>query len=103
MAVKKHKKLLRGIMLMMFWGSIITACGKQANIDIDVNESTESTLPLSEVEETEAEQRNTDIVTIYTTEEITYSDEEIPVQYTDDLSLLEQMGQTDCSYADSLI
>lgn len=39
------------------------------------------------------------VITVYTTERPVRSDEKFPVVYTDDLSLLDQMGQTDCSYA----
>ena len=35
---------------MMFLVLMITACGKQTDTNISVNESTESALPLSEVE-----------------------------------------------------
>ena len=40
-----------------------------------------------------------DAITLYLSEEITYSDEIIPVQYVDDLSLLEEMKYTDSTYA----
>ncbi len=41
----------------------------------------------------------TDVITVYTTEKPLRSDQKIPVVYTDELSLLEQLGPTDCSYA----
>ncbi len=41
-----------------------------------------------------------DVITVYTTEQPAHSDEKFPVVYTDDLSLLERMGQADCSYAE---
>ncbi|MDE6622313.1 MAG: hypothetical protein K2K74_17845 [Lachnospiraceae bacterium] len=40
-----------------------------------------------------------DVITVYTTEKPMRYDENYPVVYTDDLSGLERMGQTDCSYA----
>lgn len=40
-----------------------------------------------------------EVITVYTTEKPGRSSEKVPVVYTDDLSLLDQMGQTDCSYA----
>lgn len=40
-----------------------------------------------------------EVITVYTTEKPLRSDEYYPVVYTDDLSLLERMGQTDRSYA----
>ena len=43
-------------------------------------------------------QENDGIITVYTTEIPENSDEEIPVLYTDDLSLLEGMGPADSSY-----
>ena len=45
------------------------------------------------------QQENAGVITVYATEEPKYSGEEIPVLYTDDLSLLAQMGQADCNYA----
>lgn len=42
---------------------------------------------------------NASVITVYTTEKPGRSSEKVPVVYTDDLSLLDQMGQTDCSYA----
>lgn len=44
-------------------------------------------------------QENEGIMTVYTTEDPKKSDEEIPVLYTDDLSLLAGMGPADSSYA----
>lgn len=41
-----------------------------------------------------------EVITVYTTEKPRRSDEKFPIVYTDDLSLLDQMGQTDCSYAE---
>ncbi len=40
-----------------------------------------------------------EVITVYTTEKPERSREKFPVVYTDNLSLLDQMGQTDCSYA----
>ena len=40
-----------------------------------------------------------EVITVYTTEKPERSCEKFPVVYTDNLSLLDQMGQTDCSYA----
>lgn len=40
-----------------------------------------------------------EVITVYTTEKPRRSSEKFPVVYTDDLSLLDQMGQTDYSYA----
>lgn len=44
-------------------------------------------------------QENKGIITVYTSEETKNTDEEIPVLYTDDLSLLSDMGPADSSYA----
>lgn len=96
----------------------VTACGQQTdteNIEAEtVTESIEATeTELSKMTEsiddtssftseksTEAEiqQEITDVITVHTTEQITYSDEEIPVQYSKDLTLLDHMG-SDSSYA----
>ena len=40
-----------------------------------------------------------EVITVDTTEKPERSREKFPVVYTDDLSLLDQIGQTDCSYA----
>ena len=40
-----------------------------------------------------------EVITVYTTEKPERSREKFPVVYTDNLSLLDQIGQTDCSYA----
>ncbi len=48
---------------------------------------------------TEMQEDDTDVRTVCKTEEPKHAEKEIPVLYTDDLSLLETMGQADCSYA----
>lgn len=107
--------------LLLFLCLTVTACGDRTDTvgesetavtTIDENAETEKQsqtiedaagMCLSEeVTETnadQAEQKITEVITVYTTDGILYSDEEIPVQYTDDLSLLDHMGHTDGSYA----
>ena len=53
----------------------------------------------TDTDEVETERKNAEVITVYTTEEPKYSEEEIPVLYTDDLSLLANVGQADFSYA----
>lgn len=51
-------------------------------------------------DEQESEQLETDdVITAYITEDIEYSDEAVPVQYVDDLSLIEGLKDTNNTYA----
>lgn len=109
------------IMLVLFLCLTVTACGKGTDAAGELetavtaageNAETEE-LPqtiegaadirlseeMTEADADKAEQESEKVITVYTTEDIRYSDEEIPVQYTDDLSMLDHMGQTDGSYA----
>lgn len=96
--------------VMIFWCLTVVACGKQTvteRIEVaetelsKMAESMDDTLSFSSEKTIEAKvkQKSTDVITVYTTEEITYSDKEIPVQYSEDLTLLDHMGQADSSYA----
>lgn len=104
--------------LFLLPGLFLTACGNQA----DQNETTTQaaqTEDLDELREQDAEpgtnitetqevetreqikgSQMADVITVYTTEQPVRSEEKFPVVYTDGLSLLDQMGRTDCSYAD---
>lgn len=114
---EKNRKWIIGI---LFLSLIVTACEKQANkgIETDIELETEadrdteisesagrensmSSVPENEMDAIEVESMSdiADVVTVYTPEGLKDSDEEIPVVYTDDLSLLTHMEQTDLSYA----
>ena len=74
--------------------------------DLKVNASETQILDAEGLEEGLQTEHHTDdmsfaaeVITVYTTEKPRRSSEKFPVVYTDDLSLLDQMGQTDCSYA----
>lgn len=74
--------------------------------DLKVNASETQILDVEGLEEGLQTEHHTDdmsfaaeVITVYTTEKPRRSSEKFPVVYTDDLSLLDQMGQTDCSYA----
>ncbi|MDE7476366.1 MAG: hypothetical protein K2M91_00200 [Lachnospiraceae bacterium] len=116
-----YRKWTAWTVMMLSLCLMFTACGKQTDLEIDAETSTESIEAVETVEtdiskmtenmddtlsfsseiatEAETEQESTDVITVYTTKEITYSDEEIPVQYSKDLTLLDHMGQADSSYA----
>lgn len=110
-------------MAPMLLGLFLTACGNQMDsnrvdgsgvnaenhlesqsTETDFSETQDSGVgELEEDAQTEHYMDNmssvADVITVYTTEKPMRSNEKFPVVYTDDLSLLEQMGQTDCSYA----
>lgn len=114
-------KRYRIVILAVFFGLILTACGNRAGIDtlenigeIGIERNIEAGSEIASKEKLEIaetaeciddtslvseEADRTKVTIIHTTEEITYSDEETHIQYTDDLSLLDQMGQTDFYYA----
>lgn len=102
-----HKNGKTGVMVLLFLCLFSTACGSRPVTDTAAETGTEDesgTLPALEEAEKQSEvvaagQESPDVVTAYTTEEPTDSGQEIPTQYTDDLSLLDLMGQTDNSYA----
>lgn len=104
------------IVLLLLLCFCITACGKQTDTDQgmeDVEESkvkedktvtenrisengaiTESTAKENEVLQREAN----DVIMAYLTEKTEYADTVVPVQYTDDLSLIEDMKYGDDTY-----
>ncbi|MDE7252478.1 MAG: hypothetical protein K2O32_05980 [Acetatifactor sp.] len=95
--------------VMIFGCFTVAACGKQTDTEsieateTEISKMTESTDDTSsftseKATEAEAERENTDVITVHTTE-ITYSDKEIPVQYSEDLTLLDHMEQAGSSYA----
>lgn len=100
-----------GIVVLLF-GLVLTACGNQMNKNITDYSSGETEAQAVKLEawDADSEQRGVrwfrltgnEEVEAWDAEEINeiaYSDEEIHVSYTDDLSLLDQMGQTDFRYA----
>ena len=105
------------IILMLLFCLCITTCGKQADTDQgieDVEESkvikdetvtengvrengeiTENATEKNEVWQSEAN----NVIVTYLTENIEYADTVVPVQYADDLSLIEDMKYRDSTYA----
>lgn len=115
----KRKKQKMRILLTVLAGLCITACGRPADKDYETEQDyeieqeyetedvteTENGIkeeePASEtVNETvnETVDDKDSVITAYLTENIEYSDEVIPVQYVDDLSLLEDLKYTDSTY-----
>ncbi len=112
---KRAGILFAGVLLFC-----MTACGKQADKDDEAEQETaiEGTAePESRIEEsaagngeaddntiaeTDDEEANRsetdDVIMVYVSEDIEYSDEVIPVQYVDDLSLLDDMKYTNSTY-----
>lgn len=87
---------------MLLLSLCITACGEQTGADSKTAEDEALTEKAAEPAEENAgggRSEQDDAITLYLSEEITYSDEIIPVQYVDDLSLLEEMKYTDSTYA----
>lgn len=120
---KKWNIQILFIVLFSFW---ITACGKQADTETltgkmeeaaeeksesdaaaeeAAEEDSEADVVIEEeaagpADEQEAEQPGNDnVITAYVTENVEYSDDVMPVQYVDDLSLLENMKYADDTYA----
>ncbi|MDE7282265.1 MAG: hypothetical protein K2N85_01545 [Lachnospiraceae bacterium] len=101
---KNRKKRLIFILMLAL---CIVACGKGGQTEKVSGSSTgaaeEETAAEAEQEtEQAAEQEQTlpdDVTVAYVSENIEYVDEVIPVQYTDDLSLLSDMKYTDNTYA----
>lgn len=110
-------------MAVMLLGLFLTACGNQMDPDradgsgvnagnhlemrsLETDLSKTQDLGVGELEE-DAQTWHymdnmpsaADVITVYTTERPARSGEKFPVVYTDDLSLLDHTGQTDCSYA----
>lgn len=99
----KQKKHEMRIILMVLGSFCITACGKMEEKDWKTepeHESEDVKEPEHEIKEDEtSDNRDIDnVVMAYITENIEYSDEVIPVQYVDDLSLLEDMKYADSTY-----
>ena len=92
--------------MVLFLCLLLTACDKQT----DAEEGTEDVMRMQTkmqsemieyVDSTRSEKEDEEednIIIVHTTEGIKYSDEEMPVLYTDDWSPLDQMEQTDCNY-----
>ncbi len=120
----QNRKPLQKILLMLLFCFAASACTKQTDESRKTDAETEMIIEtdnkmqdneLPEVREeagggpaeapetageagTGKEPENKGIITVYTTEKPENHDEEIPVLYTDDLSLLEGMGPADSSY-----
>ncbi len=113
----KQKKQKIRLLLTVLAGLCITACGKPADKDCETEQEYGQEYEIEDMTETENEIKedetvnetayetandNTDdedlVITAYLTEKIEYSDEVIPVQYVDDLSLLEDLKYTDSTY-----
>ena len=110
----RRKNRKKQFILTVMLALCIVACGKgvQTEEDSGVNEDEAASStgtaedetaaePKQEIEPA-AEQEQTlpdDVTVVYVSEEIKYVDEVIPVQYTDDLSLLSDMKYTDNTYA----
>ncbi|MDE5819830.1 MAG: DUF5050 domain-containing protein [Lachnospiraceae bacterium] len=123
----RQKYLRIRILLAAFLIVCIAACGKQTDIDCETepaygNEDVEGAETENEikedatenaageeaadtVEDTTAEDEPEaipsepeDVITVYVSEDIAYSDEVVPVQYVDDLSLLEELKYTNSTY-----
>ncbi len=93
MRQKNKKKQLIFILMLAL---CIMACGK----DMQAEDETEAELEQKIEQEAEQEQALTDnVIVAYVSEDIEYVDEVIPVQYTDDLSLLADMRYMNRTYA----
>lgn len=95
--------------VMIFLCLTVAACGKHTvtesieATETEISKMTESiddtsSFSSEKTTEAETEQESTNVITVHTTEKITYSDEEIRVKYSEDLTLLDHMGE-DSSYA----
>ncbi len=96
----KRGKLNIQIIYIAMLGLCLAACGKQDAMVYDiVPEQRMEDITIAE-DEQESEQLETDdVITAYITEDIEYSDEAAPVQYIDDLSLIEGLKDTNNIYA----
>lgn len=115
---KRARILLTALILFC-----MTACGKQEDKAYETEQENiigDAAEPESEIKEElaagngegEADENNTaeaddeeanrsetdDVIMVYVSEDIEYSDEVIPVQYVDDLSLLDDMKDTNSTY-----
>lgn len=107
----KQRKLNIQIIFIAMLVLGLAACGKQADTDYEtvaeqrMEDMTESENVIKEDEaitedEQESEQLETDdVITVYITEDIEYSDVAEQVQYVDDLSLIEGLKDTNNIYA----
>lgn len=96
----KQRKLNIQIIFIALLGLCLAACGKQADMDYEtVPEQRMEDITIA-ADEQESEQLETDdVITAYITEDIEYSNEAAPVQYVDDLSLIEGLKDTSNIYA----
>lgn len=103
----KSARILFAVLLLF----CMTACGKQSDKADEAEQESrieeESAAgngeadenPTEETDDEEANRSETDdVIMVYVSEGIEYSDEVIPVQYVDDLSLLDDMKDTNSTY-----
>ncbi|MBD5549241.1 MAG: hypothetical protein HDQ97_17960 [Lachnospiraceae bacterium] len=87
------------IIWILFVSLLVTSCGKQTNRGAEAEIETKIETETERNKKAEVKLERADGIPDYMAEESACLDEEIPTVYTDDLSLLDHMEQTDCSYA----